>query len=390
MLNKLFQKNRNPFQIIGAAIGAFLGLFLLLLALQIYFDFQKILRGSSDGDNYITINKPVSLANTFLGKSVFSEANIKELENESTAINTEGVGIFTANRFKVGASSKMMGFYTELFFESIPESFIDVQDPKFRWYEGQNEIPIIMSKDYLALYNFGFALSQGLPQFTPSTISQVSVDITIRGKGREQVFAGRIIGFSERINSILVPERFMKFANDNFGDQPDIGASRLLLKVKNPYDKKLTQFLEDKGYEISSGRLIGGRLTTILNAVISSVFVIGFLLMILSVIVFILNYQLIISKSTPDIRLLLQIGYRPSQITSVLRGSLMKLLGSVFLIVIIAMIFTRYILLNWMESQGFELNMPYHIIVILTGIALMLLIMTINFFNIKKSVLEEF
>ncbi len=389
MLKKLFQKNRNPYQIIGAAIGAFLGLFLLLLALQIYFDFQKILRGSSDGDNYITINKPVSLANTFLGKSVFSEANIKELENQSNAFGTEGVGIFTANRFKVGASSKMMGFYTELFFESIPESFIDVQDPKFRWYEGQNEIPIIMSKDYLALYNFGFALSQGLPQFTPSTISQVSVDITIRGQGREQVFAGRIIGFSERINSILVPERFMKFANDNFGDQPDIGASRLLLKVKNPYDKNLTHFLEEKGYEISSGRLIGGRLTTILNAVISSVFVIGFLLMILSVIVFILNYQLIISKSAPDIRLLLQIGYRPSQITSVLRGSLMKLLGSVFFIIIIALIFTRYILLNWMESQGFELNLPYHIIVILTGIALMLLITTINFFNIKKSVLQE-
>ena len=390
MLKKLFQKNRNPYQIVGAAIGAFLGLFLLLLALQIYFDFQKILRGSSDGDNYITINKPVSIANTFLGKSVFSEANIKELENESNAINTEGVGIFTANRFKVGASSKMMGFYTELFFESIPEPFIDVQDSKFRWYEGQNEIPIIMSKDYLALYNFGFALSQGLPQFTPSTISQVSVDITIRGRGREQVFAGRIIGFSERINSILVPERFMKFANDNFGDQPDIGASRLLLKVKNPYDKKLTNFLEEKGYEISSGRLIGGRLTTILNAVISSVFVIGFLLMILSVIVFILNYQLIISKSAPDIRLLLQIGYRPSQITSVLRGSLMKLLGSVFFIIIIALIFTRYILLNWMESQGFELNIPYHVIVILTGIALMLLITTINFFNIKKSVLQEF
>ena len=390
MLKKLFQKNRNPFQIVGAAVGAFLGLFLLLLSLQIYFDFQKILRGSSDGDNYITINKPVSLANTFLGKSVFSEANIKEIENQSNDIGTEGVGIFTPNRFKVGASSRMMGFYTELFFESIPESFIDVQDSKFRWYESQNEIPIIMSKDYLALYNFGFALSQGLPQFTPSTISQVSVDITIRGKGREQVFAGRIIGFSERINSILVPERFMKYANDNFGDQPDIGASRLLLKVKNPYDKNLTRFLEEKGYEISSGRLIGGRLTTILNAVISSVFVIGFLLMILSVIVFILNYQLIISKSAPDIRLLLQIGYRPSQITSVLRGSLMKLLGSVFFIIILALIFTRYILLNWMETQGFELNVPYHSLVIFTGIALMLLITTINFFNIKKSVLQEF
>lgn len=390
MLKKLFQKSRNPFQIFGAAVGAFLGLYLLLVALQIYFDFQKILRGSNDSDNYITINKPVSLANTFLGKSVFSTANIKELEDASQSIGTEGVGIFTANRFKVGASSKMIGFYTELFFESIPDAFLDIQDPQFRWFEGQNEIPIIMSKDYLALYNFGFALSQGLPQFTPATIRQVTIDITIRGNGREQVFSGRIIGFSERINSVLVPEMFMKHANDNFGDQPDIGASRLLLKVKNPYDKNLTRFLDDKGYEVSSGRLIGGRLTTILNAVISSIFIIGFLLMLLSVIVFILNYQLIISKAASDIRLLLQIGYRPVQIMAVLRGSLVKLLGNIFTVIILFLIVTRLVFIQWMEKQGFDLSKIYHEAVIVTAIFLMVIIIAINFFNIKRSVLQEF
>ena len=384
MLKKLFQKNRHPIQVIGAALGAFIGLFLLLFALQIYFDFQTILRGDTESDNYITINKPVSLVNTFLGKSVFSTDNIQEIEKMSGEIGTEGVGIFTANRFKVSASSRMMGFYTELFFESIPEFFLDIQDPSFRWLEGQNEIPIIMSKDYLALYNFGFALSQSLPQFTPSTIRQVSVEITINGQGRQQTFAGRIIGFSERINSILVPEKFMKYANDNFGDQPDIGASRLLLKVKNPYDKNLRRFLEDKGYEISSGRLIGGRLTTVLNVVISSVFMIGILLMILSLIVFILNYQLIISKSAPDIKLLLQIGYRPSQIIDTLRGSLLALLGSVFLFVIGGLIMARIGILSWMQQQGIELPGSYHLVVIAVGISLMVLIATINIINIKK------
>ena len=390
MLKKLFQKNRHPIQVIGAALGAFIGLFLLLFALQIYFDFQTILRGDTESDNYITINKPVSLVNTFLGKSVFSTDNIQEIEKMSGEIGTEGVGIFTANRFKVSASSRMMGFYTELFFESISESFLDIQDPSFRWLEGQNEIPIIMSKDYLALYNFGFALSQSLPQFTPSTIRQVSVEITINGQGRQQTFAGRIIGFSERINSILVPEKFMKYANDNFGDQPDIGASRLLLKVKNPYDKNLRRFLEDKGYEISSGRLIGGRLTTVLNVVISSVFMIGILLMILSLIVFILNYQLIISKSAPDIKLLLQIGYRPSQIIDTLRGSLLALLGSVFLFVIGGLIMARIGILSWMQQQGIELPGSYHLVVIAVGISLMVLIATINIINIKKSVLREY
>lgn len=387
MLKKLFQKNRQPIQIAGAAVGAFLGLFLLLFAIQVYFDFQAILRGGNNDDSFITINKPVSLVNTFLGKSVFSSGNIQEIENETATWGTEGVAAFTANRFKASASSRMINFYTELFFESIPESFLDIQDPAFRWHEGMTEVPIIMSKDYLALYNFGFALSQGLPQFTPETIRRVTVDITINGKGRQQTFSGRIIGFSERINSILIPERFMTYANDNFGEQPDIGTSRLLLKVKNPYDKNLRHYLNEKGYEISTGRLVGGRLTTILNTIISSVFVIGVLLMILSVLVFILNYQLIISKSASDIKLLLEIGYRPIQIVEVLRGSLMRLLGFVFFTVVIALILTRWGIITILDKQGFELNSYYHVIVIAAGVGLMLLITVINLVNIRKNVI---
>jgi hypothetical protein len=386
MLKKLFQKNRNPYQIAGAAIGSFLGLFLLLFALQIYFDFQRILRGSSESDNFITINKPVSLVNTFLGKSVFNKKDIQELGSQSF---TEGVGIFTANRFKASASSKMINFYTDLFFESVPNAFLDVQDSHFRWNEGQAEIPIIMSKDYLALYNFGFALSQGLPQFTASTIRQVSIDITVRGQGREQVFRGRIIGFSERINSILVPDGFMQWANVQFGDQLEEGASRLILKVKNPYDTQLTQFLNDKGYELSSGRLVGGRLTSILNTVLTVISLIGLLLMVLAVIVFLLNYQLIISKSAADIKLLLQIGYNPIQIIMILRGSLFRLLGFVFIAVIVALILIRMGLLAWLSQQGFELGVPYHWVVIVAALALMAFIGLVNFLNIKKSVVGQ-
>jgi hypothetical protein len=386
MLKKLFQKNRNVYQIAGAAIGSFLGLFLLLFALQIYFDFQHILRGSSESDNFITINKPVSLVNTFLGKSVFNKKDIQELENQPF---TEGVGVFTANRFKASASSKMINFYTDLFFESVPNSFLDVQDSHFRWDEGQTEIPIIMSKDYLALYNFGFALSQGLPQFTASTIRQVRLDITVRGQGREQIFTGRIIGFSERINSILVPNAFMQWANTQFGDQPEEGASRLIVKVKNPYDKLLTQFLSEKGYELSSGRLVGGRLTIILNSVLTIISLIGIILMVLSIIVFLLNYQLIISKSAADIKLLLQIGYNPIQITKILRGSLFRLLGGVFIAVVMALILIKMGLLAWLSQQGFELGMPYHWLVILTAVVLMALIGLVNFLNIKKSVLAQ-
>ncbi len=386
ILKKLLDQNRNRAQVVGAAIGAFIGLTLLLFALQTWFDLRQILRGASDGDNFVTINKPVSLANTIFGKSVFSANEIEIIGNQAFV---QSVGAFTANRFKVGASSRMLNFYTELFFESIPSTYLDVSDADFRWHEGQSELPIIMSKDYLALYNFGFAISQGLPQFTASTIRQVTIDVTVRGNGREETFRGRIIGFSERINSVLVPEDFMAFANRNFGDQPDAGTSRILLKVGNPYDRQLTDFLEEKGYELSSGRLIGGKLGSILNGTIAALAGIGFLLMILSVIVFILNYQLIISKSVADIRLLRQIGYRPTDIAKILRGSLLRLLGSVFFAVIVALVFIRIGVVNWLEKQSFEAAKNYDFVVYLTALSLFILIVFINIWNIKKQVLTS-
>ena len=386
ILKKLLRQNRNPVQIIGAALGAFIGLTLLLFALQTWFDLQRILRGTSENDNFITINKPVSLANTIFGKSVFNSKEIQNIGNQSFV---QSVGAFTANRFKVGASSRMLNFYTELFFESIPSAYLDVTDSGFHWHEGQSELPIIMSKDYLALYNFGFAISQGLPQFTASTIRQVTIDITVRGNGREQTFTGRIIGFSERINSVLVPEDFMTFANKNFGDQPDLGASRLLLKVANPYDQNLTHFLEEKGYELSTGRLIGGRLGTILNATIVALAGIGVLLMILSVLVFVLNYQLIISKSIADIRLLRQIGYRPADIAKILRGSLLRLLSGVFVAVVLVLVLVRIGVVQWLEKQSFEADKNYNIVVLLLGLGLFFMIMIVNIWNIKKQVLAS-
>jgi hypothetical protein len=384
ILKKLLTQNRNIGQVIGAAVGAFIGLTLLIFALQTWFDLNKILRGSSDGDNYVILNKPVSLANTIFGKSVFKTEEIHDIGNQSF---TKSIAPLTANRFKASASSSVLNFYTELFFESVPSEHLDTEDPDFRWHDGQTEVPIVMSKDYLALYNFGFAVSQGLPQFTPSTIRKVRFDINIRGKGVEKTFKGRIVGFSNRINSVLVPESFMAFANAQFGDQPDFGASRVLVKVANPYDKNLGNYLSDKGYELSTGRLVGGKISTILNGTIAALVLIGSLLMLLSTLVFVLNYQLIISKSASDITLLRQIGYRPTDIAKILRGSLLRLLGGVFAAVILVLTFSRIGVISWLEKQDFSVTRGYDLPVMLIGFGLIAAILLINILNIKKQVL---
>ena len=184
------------------------------------------------------------------------------------------VGKFTPSTFQVSASSSMMGFYTELFFEAVEDEYLDIHPRKFKWKEGQQEIPVIISRDYLALYNFGFAPSQGLPQFTPSTIGKVAVDVIIRGNGNRRTFKGRIIGFSDRINSIIVPDNFLAWSNKQFGSSAKSDPSRIILKTDNPYSTELQDLLDKKNYEVSSGKLIGGKLTALLQGVISAIAII--------------------------------------------------------------------------------------------------------------------
>jgi hypothetical protein len=385
ILNKLLWKGKNKWLIAGAVFGTFLGFFLLLSALQFYFDVNYLLEGDANpGDRYLQINKKVSLFNTLGVKAVFDEEEIRKIREQPFV---EDIGIFTANDFKAGAYSDMLGFYTEMFFESVPDQFLDIDEPKFRWSEGQKDVPVLISRDYLALYNFGFAPSQGLPQVTPSTIQRLKMDVRISGNGRQQTFGGKIVGFSDRINSILVPPAFMEWANKNFGGggQPP---SRLILKVENPLSKELKSFLKENSYEESSGRLIGGQFGILLNLVLGIVMVLGMLILLLSVLVFILNFQLLIAQGAADIRLLLETGHFPRQVSNLLNRKLAFLFGGVILAVFGILIAARMGFVNYFENQGFALSAGLNFWVWAAGIGFSVLLLAINFINIRKSVLK--
>jgi hypothetical protein len=383
-LKKIFQQNKNRWQIGGAAVGAVLGLGLWLLTVQTYFDFKQLLRGG-EGATVVSLNKPVSLLNTLGGKSIFRPNEIEDLKNQSF---TEGLAAFTAARFKVSASSQMIQFYTEFFLEAVPDAWVDGGGSRFRWSEGQREIPIVLPREYLTLYNFGFAASQGLPQFTPSTIGAFAFDVTLRSpSGKVGLFNGRIVGFSDKINSILVPQNFMDWANREYGDGSPSAVTRLLLVLKNGQESNFERFIEEKNYELSGSRL--SRYAPLLYSVLSALAVVAVLMVVLAVLVFLLNYQLIVSRSAADIRLLLQLGYRPAQIEDILRGAVGRLLIGVLVAVILLLAIIRFALIKHFDSQGFSLDKNYHILIFIIGIFAIAMIAILNFWNIKKSVLAQ-
>ncbi len=384
MLDQLLWRGKNRWQMGSAFLGAFIGLLLFLLPLQLYFDIQTVLnKTDGTGEAYVMINKPVNLLNTMGLKSGFSDKNIEELEAQSFISQ---VGEFTSNQFKVSASSKMIGFYTELFFEAVPDDFLDHQSPAWEWKEGDIHVPIIMARDYLALYNFGFAPSQGLPQFTPSTINSFSFDIGLSGNGKRADFRGKVVGFSDRINSILVPQNFMDWANTELGNGSGKASSRLILKTDDPYSEDLASFLKKKGYEVSRGKLIGGQLGTLLNGVLSVIATIGFLIFILSLLIFILSFRLIISESRDKIELLLQLGYRPSSIIRSLNKKLFHLILGIGTSTLLVLFPLKLAIARWFTNQGFEVYNGISFRVIASAFLVCFLFYVLNHYFIKSSV----
>jgi hypothetical protein len=207
-----------------------------------------------------------------------------------------------------------MHFYTDMFFESVPDTFIDVKNEDWKWAPGDNTIPIILPNDFLNLYNFGFALSQGLPQVSQETIKALPMKITISKGLLTQEFAGRIVGFSDRISSFLVPGSFMEWANGKFGNGAASAPSRVIIKTKDPSNPALVKYLQDKGYTTNQDKLKYSKTKVIVQTIVSVIGFFGLILLLFALLVFSMFIQVVIASCKREIQLLVTLGTAPRQL----------------------------------------------------------------------------
>ena len=79
------------------------------------------------------------------------------------------------------------------------------------------------------------------------------IDFNIFIKGDE--YRGRVIGFSSRLNTILVPQRFMEWTNEHYAAGEVSEPNRLLLEVVNPADDRIATYFNDSGLEVEDEKL---------------------------------------------------------------------------------------------------------------------------------------
>lgn len=315
---KLLRQHISVGQLTGFFLANLFGMMIVLLSIQFYRDTLPIF---TQGDsfmkkNYIIATKRISTLGSFTGKSnTFSPKEIEEMKEQPF---TESVGAFTPSLFKVSAGLGMQeaGIHlsTEMFFESVPDEYVDVNLDKWHFDETSPIIPIIIPRNYLNLYNFGFAQSRSLPKLSEGLMNLIQMDIMLRGNRRTEQFKGKIVGFSNRLNTILVPQTFMDWANKSFAPGKEAQPSRLIVEVKNPTDTAISNYFQQNRYETEGDSLDAGKTTYFLRLITGIVMGVGLFISILSFYILMLSIFLLLQKNTVKLENLLLIGYSPNRV----------------------------------------------------------------------------
>lgn len=318
MIYKLQKNTLVKSQVVGYALTLCIGVCILLTVVQLYYDVKPLLQQQTDvfSSKYAVVSKHISAFRTVDKSGIYFSADEQEALQKEPFVKS--ISHFTPATFKIGAytgkDANLPLFYTDLFFESIPDKYLDVQAEDWQWQQGNSFVPIIIPESYLNLYNFGFAESQGLPVFSKSTISQISFHLEVKGNGKQDSYESRIVGFSSKINSILVPQHFLDWANKEYGNSQTANTSRLLVEFEDPSDERVLEYFNANDLSINKDELELSKMSFFFHWALLFVFAIALIIIVLSVAFILLSINLIIQKHKEQIVNLYYLGYKVGHI----------------------------------------------------------------------------
>ena len=317
LLWKLLRCHLSMAQLVGFSLAGLVGMTVVLGALQAYRDIRPIVDRPDSflrGD-YLVLSKRVNALNTLgLGSSDFTPGELDDLRAQPFV---REVGALTPADYRITGSVGMGGvnLSTYLFFESVPDRFLDVEAAEWNYEPGSRDIPIIIPRNYVNLYNYGFAPSQGLPQISEGIFRRVSLGIDIAGNGRSEQFRGRIVGLSNRLNTILVPDAFIRWSNERFGTRTgERHPARVIVETDRPVDAAVSEYLARKGYEAEGDRRDDGKATRFLQLAASGVAGVGLAFSGMSFYILLLSIFLLLQKNSDKLENLLLLGYAPARV----------------------------------------------------------------------------
>ena len=384
---KLLRQHISIGQFVGFFFANLFGMLIVLLGIQFYHDVVPVFTAEDSfmSSDYVIVSKKIGMGTTLSGRSHdFSPA---EVENLGSQPFVRYIGAFTSARYKVEATMGINGksiLNTELPIESVPDEFIDVPLSNWNYTEGEQTIPIILPRSYINMYNFGFAQNHQLPRISDGLMGMIDFHLYIKGNE----FKGRVIAFSNRLNSILVPQKFMAWSNNQFAPDEQSTPTRLLVDMENPTDKAVVRYMEKNGYEVEDDKLQAEKTTYFLRLIVTMVMMVGLVISILSFYILMLSIYLLVQKNADKLENLLLIGYSPSRVARPYQWLTIGLNVLVLVIALVILFFLRRYYMEIINTLFPQTSTSGLLPAIVTGGTLFLLVSILNIFAIRRKVMS--
>ena len=145
---KLLRQHISIPQFLGFVLANLIGMFIVMLGYQFYCDVMPVFSAEDSfmRQDFLILSKRIGAGNTLSGRTnAFSQTEIDDLGDQDF---TENIGLFTRAEYKLEATMGIQGkrlINSELFFESVPDRFVDVPLAQWKFSESSHEIPVPIS-----------------------------------------------------------------------------------------------------------------------------------------------------------------------------------------------------------------------------------------------------
>lgn len=390
MLKQLLFRNQDRKQLVIAMIGSFLGITFLITSIHYLVKVNQFGKGNEIlGPNTIIVQKRVnSGAILGLAKTDFSDRELEKMKAEKFITDVKPI---ISNNFDVSFQTDdphVPYFRSDVFVQTVDPNFLDVKSDKWKWEKGDTIVPIILPRDFLVMLNT-FMSASGIPQVSDELAMEIKFKFTISNNDKKEFIGARIIGFTNEVASILVPESFMEYGNEHFS----LGADKKITQIMIAGDENqfglVEEYLVKYGLESKNSQMVVGRLKSIVSTLILVILGISVIAVFVSCLVLIQYLQLLMSKNAYEVRTLIRLGYHPKMIVRTFFTYFLKIFGMIMVFGIAVFYVFKLLLDKVFSDGGLALDTSVSLYAFVALITAFILFAIASFMTAKNGVAKE-
>lgn len=387
MLRKLLFRHQDKRQLVIAVIGAFLGMTFLLTSIHYLIKVNEFGEGADIlGPNTIIVQKKVSTSNTLnIAKTDFSQRELELLREKPFILKVQPV---ITNNFDVSfetADPLVPRFRSDVFIQTVDPEFLDVKSSKWHWKPGDSIVPMIMPRDFLVMLNT-FMSASGIPQVSDELAMDIKFKFTLSNAESKEWIQVRIIGFTNEVSSMLVPESFMSWANEKYGIDDQQRITQVMISGQESEFGLVEEMLKEKHLESRNAQMVVGRLKSMVGTLILVILGISVIAVFVSGLVLIQYLQLLLSKNEYEVRTLLRLGYAPKLLTRHFFLYFTKVFGLIAFFGLVAFSGFKFLLDDMFEEGGLYIGTSYTVMSIAALVAAYAIFALASYLNARKGV----